>query len=82
MTARIIDGKAIAAELRGQVASEVARVKRDHGLVPGLAVVIAGTWHAAQPTVSNKRSPAAADAVAARTLSRGGTLVPRMNCAK
>ncbi len=30
MTARIIDGKAIAAELRARVAAEVARVKRDH----------------------------------------------------
>ena len=42
MTAQIIDGKAIAAELRARVAGEVARVKRDHGLVPGLAVVLVG----------------------------------------
>jgi methylenetetrahydrofolate dehydrogenase (NADP+)/methenyltetrahydrofolate cyclohydrolase len=40
MTASIIDGKAIAAELRGRVAAEVARVKRDHNLLPGLAVVL------------------------------------------
>ena len=31
MTARIIDGKVIAAELRARVAGEVARVKRDIG---------------------------------------------------
>ena len=42
MTARIIDGKLIAAELRAEVASEVARVKREHQLTPGLAVVLVG----------------------------------------
>ena len=42
MTARIIDGKAIAAELRARVADEVARVKRESGLTPGLAVVLVG----------------------------------------
>ena len=41
MTARIIDGKTIASELRGRVAREVARVKRESGLMPGLAVVLA-----------------------------------------
>ena len=35
MTARIIDGKAIAAELRGKVADEVQRLRRDRGIVPG-----------------------------------------------
>jgi methylenetetrahydrofolate dehydrogenase (NADP+) / methenyltetrahydrofolate cyclohydrolase len=40
MTARIIDGKLIAAELRARVADEVARVQRDHGITPGLAVVL------------------------------------------
>src|SRR5712672_19424 len=39
MTARIIDGKTIAAELRARVAAEVVRIKRDNGLTPGLAVV-------------------------------------------
>src|SRR5712672_2494265 len=39
MTARIIDGKIIAAELRARVAGEVARVVREHGITPGLAVV-------------------------------------------
>src|SRR5438105_752255 len=42
MTARIIDGKVIAAELRARVASEVARVQREHGITPGLAVVVIG----------------------------------------
>jgi methylenetetrahydrofolate dehydrogenase (NADP+)/methenyltetrahydrofolate cyclohydrolase len=42
MTARIIDGSAIAAELRAKVAAEVARLKAAHGLEPGLAVVLVG----------------------------------------
>jgi methylenetetrahydrofolate dehydrogenase (NADP+) / methenyltetrahydrofolate cyclohydrolase len=56
MTARIIDGKTIAAELRAQVASEVARVKRDHGLTPGLAVVLVGNDPASEVYVRSKRT--------------------------
>lgn len=54
MTARIIDGKAIAAELRARVADEVARVKREHGLLPGLAVVLVGSDPASEVYVRNK----------------------------
>ena len=42
MTARIIDGKAIAAELRAAVAAETRRLAAAHGLVPGLAVILVG----------------------------------------
>jgi methylenetetrahydrofolate dehydrogenase (NADP+)/methenyltetrahydrofolate cyclohydrolase len=54
MTARIIDGKAIASELRARVAAEVARVKRDNGLMPGLAVVLVGSDPASQVYVRSK----------------------------
>jgi len=54
MTASIIDGKAIAAELRARVASEVARVKRDHNLLPGLAVVLVGNDPASEVYVRSK----------------------------
>jgi methylenetetrahydrofolate dehydrogenase (NADP+)/methenyltetrahydrofolate cyclohydrolase len=54
MTTKIIDGKAIAAELRGRVASEVARVKRNHGLLPGLAVVLVGNDPASEIYVRSK----------------------------
>src|SRR5437763_14515588 len=54
MTARIIDGKAIASELRTRVAHEVARVKREHGLTPGLAVVLVGSDPASQIYVRSK----------------------------
>jgi methylenetetrahydrofolate dehydrogenase (NADP+)/methenyltetrahydrofolate cyclohydrolase len=54
MTAKIIDGKLIAADLRARVADEVARVKRDHGLTPGLAVVLVGNDPASEIYVRNK----------------------------
>ena len=48
MTATIIDGKAFAATLREQVAAHVARLKADHGITPGLAVVLVGEDPASQ----------------------------------
>ena len=42
MTARIIDGKAFAATLRARVAVEVARLREERGVTPGLAVVLVG----------------------------------------
>jgi methylenetetrahydrofolate dehydrogenase (NADP+)/methenyltetrahydrofolate cyclohydrolase len=54
MTARIIDGKLIAADLRARVADEVARVKRDHELTPGLAVVLVGNDPASEVYVRSK----------------------------
>src|ERR1700710_1534153 len=54
MTARIIDGKVIAAELRDRVAGEVARVRREHGIIPGLAVVLVGSDPASEVYVRSK----------------------------
>jgi methylenetetrahydrofolate dehydrogenase (NADP+)/methenyltetrahydrofolate cyclohydrolase len=42
MTARIIDGKAVAGEVRARVATEVAALEAETGRVPGLATVIVG----------------------------------------
>jgi len=56
MTARIIDGKAIASELRARVAGEVARVKREAGLTPGLAVVLVGNDPASEVYVRSKHT--------------------------
>lgn len=52
--ASIIDGKTISAELRARVAEEVGRLKRDHGLTPGLAVVLVGNDPASEVYVRNK----------------------------
>ena len=54
MTAQIIDGKAYAESLRGRIAGHVARLKAEHGVTPGLAVVIVGHDPASQIYVTNK----------------------------
>jgi methylenetetrahydrofolate dehydrogenase (NADP+)/methenyltetrahydrofolate cyclohydrolase len=54
MPASVIDGKVIAAKLREDVAAEVARLKRDHNLTPGLAVVLIGTDPASEVYVGSK----------------------------
>ncbi len=61
MTARIIDGKTIAADLRGKVADAVHRLRRDRGIVPGIAVVLAGEDPASSVYVRTK-SKAVAEA--------------------
>ena len=55
MTAHLIDGKAIAATLRQQIAQRVVE-RRQQGLrTPGLAVILVGTDPASQVYVSHKR---------------------------
>ncbi len=50
----VIDGKASAAKLREGLAVTVAELKRDHNLVPGLAVILVGEDPASQVYVRNK----------------------------
>jgi len=50
----IIDGKAFAARVRESVTADVARLKSDHGLTPGLAVIIVGHDPASEVYVRNK----------------------------
>jgi methylenetetrahydrofolate dehydrogenase (NADP+)/methenyltetrahydrofolate cyclohydrolase len=54
MSATIIDGKAIAADLRARVAAEVARLSAAHGLTPGIAVVLVGNNPASEVYVRTK----------------------------
>lgn len=54
MSAQIIDGKAFAATLRGRIAAEVAQLAQDHGIQPGLAVVLVGEDPASQVYVRSK----------------------------
>ncbi|MCJ7552236.1 MAG: bifunctional methylenetetrahydrofolate dehydrogenase/methenyltetrahydrofolate cyclohydrolase, partial [Anaerolineae bacterium] len=51
MTANIIDGKAIAGAIQQEIAEEVARLKTEHNLVPGLAAVLVGSNTASQTYV-------------------------------
>jgi methylenetetrahydrofolate dehydrogenase (NADP+)/methenyltetrahydrofolate cyclohydrolase len=55
MTASVIDGKEIAAQTRAKVANEVARLSREHCVVPGLAVVLVGNNPASEVYVGSKK---------------------------
>jgi methylenetetrahydrofolate dehydrogenase (NADP+)/methenyltetrahydrofolate cyclohydrolase len=50
----VIDGKAIAAQVRAQVAADVKALEAGHGLKPGLAVVLVGEDPASKVYVKNK----------------------------
>ena len=50
----IIDGKSIAAAIRGEIAAQAAELKAQKGIVPGLAVVIVGDDPASKVYVRNK----------------------------
>ena len=53
-TARIIDGKAYAEGLREKIAKQVAALKADYNVTPGLAVVLVGENSASQVYTRNK----------------------------
>ena len=55
MTATVIDGKAVAAQVRERVAGEVAEVTAELGRPPGLATVLVGDDPASAVYVRNKR---------------------------
>jgi methylenetetrahydrofolate dehydrogenase (NADP+)/methenyltetrahydrofolate cyclohydrolase len=61
--AEIIDGKAVAAEVRAEVASDVAELK-GRGVTPGLAVVLVGEDPASQVYVRGKTKAAAEAGIA------------------
>ena len=52
--AKIIDGKAISAAIRAEIAQETALFKQQNGFAPGLAVIIVGNDPASQVYVRNK----------------------------
>lgn len=54
MTAQIIEGLPVADRVRAEVAAEVARLRAEHGLQPGLAVVLVGEDPASQVYVKSK----------------------------
>lgn len=57
---QIIDGKALAAKLQGQLAEKTAKLKEETGLVPGLVVILVGENPASQVYVRNKERSAIA----------------------
>lgn len=59
MAARILDGKSVSAEIRGQVKARVDAIRAAGGRAPGLAVVLVGENPASQVYVRNKRKACA-----------------------
>ena len=59
MAAKIIDGTAMAKEIRAEVAEGVVEMKAKHGVVPGLAAVLVGDDPASMIYVRNKEKAAA-----------------------
>lgn len=55
MTARLLDGKALAQTMQAEIAAEVAELVGKHGIRPGLAAVLVGDNPASQIYVRNKR---------------------------
>ena len=53
--AKIIDGKAISAQIRAELKEETEKLVKETGVRPGLAVIIVGTDPASQVYVRNKR---------------------------
>ena len=58
MTAQIINGKEIAAEMRTQIALQVADIKKDFKVTPGLAVILVGSDPASEIYVGSKEKAA------------------------
>src|SRR3954454_17667106 len=59
MAATLIDGKAVAARVRAQVADDVAAFVAEHGRAPGLATVLVGDDPASAVYVANKQKACA-----------------------
>ncbi len=64
MTATIIDGKAVAARVRAEVAEAVQTITRDGGRAPGLATILVGEDPASAIYVANKRKACAEAGIA------------------
>jgi methylenetetrahydrofolate dehydrogenase (NADP+)/methenyltetrahydrofolate cyclohydrolase len=58
MAAKIIDGTAIAAQIRKEIAVDIEALKRETGVTPGLAVVLVGENPASMSYVKSKNKAA------------------------
>jgi methylenetetrahydrofolate dehydrogenase (NADP+)/methenyltetrahydrofolate cyclohydrolase len=66
--ARLLDGRATAAEIRREVAQACARLRAERGIVPGLTVVVVGDDPASKIYVRNKEQAARAAGMDSRTI--------------
>ena len=68
MSARILDGKSLAGDLRAETAGAVAAMKAASGVVPGLAVVLVGDDPASRSYVAGKGKACAAAGIYSREI--------------
>ena len=68
MTARIIDGKALAQEVRARIADDVARLRAEHDVTPGLCAVLVGEDPASQVYVGMKHKATEAAGMLSRQI--------------
>lgn len=54
-SAKVIDGKAVAKQIRDEITGEVSRMKDAIGVVPGLAVILVGDRKDSATYVRNKK---------------------------
>ena len=73
MSARILDGKAMAADLRAEIAAAVAEMKASTGRAPGLAVVLVGDDPASRSYVAAKGKACAAAGIHSREIGLPAT---------
>lgn len=68
MTAKVIDGKALAARVRDRIAGEVTALKAEHDITPGLAAVLVGDDPASRIYVGMKHRDCQAVGIASRQI--------------
>ena len=68
MSANLLDGKIISAELRQDIAARVAALKEQTGAVPGLAVILVGSDPASEIYVRNKGTACEQAGMLSRTI--------------
>jgi len=72
---QILNGKAIAEEIRREIAAEVAALKTKRGIVPCLAAILVGEDPASQIYVRNKEKACAQVGIESRILRLSGSTV-------
>ncbi|MSP20270.1 MAG: bifunctional methylenetetrahydrofolate dehydrogenase/methenyltetrahydrofolate cyclohydrolase FolD [Alphaproteobacteria bacterium] len=77
MAARILDGKALAASIRAELATKVAALKAKHRITPGIAVLLVGEDPASQIYVRNKAKAATEVGFFAREVKLPATATER-----
>ena len=74
VSAKLIDGKQLAANLRGEIAAGVAALKNEKGVTPGLAVILVGDNPASVSYVTAKEKACAEAGMYSREIRMPATI--------